>query len=39
MGYMLGEFADKLRPLGKLDLLDSVSNRVEIPVRSGAHRR
>jgi len=27
MTYMLGEFADKLRPLGKLDLLDSVSNR------------
>jgi tetratricopeptide (TPR) repeat protein len=27
MGYMLGEFAEKLRPLGKLDLLDSVSNR------------
>ncbi|MTV40664.1 nSTAND1 domain-containing NTPase [Duganella radicis] len=27
MGYMLGEFADKLRPLGKLDLLDSISNR------------
>ncbi len=27
MGYMLGEFVDKLRPLGKLDLLDSVSNR------------
>lgn len=27
MGYMLGEFADKLRPLGKLDLLDSVSTR------------
>lgn len=27
MGYMLGEFVDKLRPLGKLELLDSVSNR------------
>ena len=27
MSYMLGEFVDKLRPLGKLDLLDSVSNR------------
>jgi DNA-binding winged helix-turn-helix (wHTH) protein/tetratricopeptide (TPR) repeat protein len=27
MGYMLGEFVDKLRPLGKLDLLDSISNR------------
>jgi DNA-binding winged helix-turn-helix (wHTH) protein/tetratricopeptide (TPR) repeat protein len=27
MAFMLGEFAEKLRPLGKLDLLDSVSNR------------
>ncbi|RFP21555.1 transcriptional regulator [Duganella sp. BJB488] len=27
MGYMLGDFVDKLRPLGKLDLLDSVSSR------------
>ncbi|MRW88739.1 AAA family ATPase [Duganella sp. FT80W] len=27
MTYMLGEFVEKLRPLGKLDLLDSVSNR------------
>ena len=27
MGYMLGEFVDKLRPIGKLDLLDSVSSR------------
>jgi len=27
MGYMLGEFVDKLRPLGKLDLLDSISSR------------
>ena len=25
MGYMLGDFADKLRPLGRLELLDSVS--------------
>jgi DNA-binding winged helix-turn-helix (wHTH) protein/tetratricopeptide (TPR) repeat protein/ABC-type cobalamin/Fe3+-siderophores transport system ATPase subunit len=25
MGFMLGDFADKLRPIGKLDLLDSVS--------------
>lgn len=24
--YMLGELADKLRPIGRLDLLDSVSN-------------
>ncbi|WP_028101233.1 nSTAND1 domain-containing NTPase [Pseudoduganella violaceinigra] len=27
LGYMLGEFAEKLRPLGRLDLLDSVSNK------------
>ncbi|MFC4159032.1 nSTAND1 domain-containing NTPase [Chitinimonas lacunae] len=25
MGFMVGDFADKLRPLGRLDLLDSVS--------------
>ena len=27
MGYMLGEFVDKLRPIGKLDLLDSVGEK------------
>jgi DNA-binding winged helix-turn-helix (wHTH) protein/tetratricopeptide (TPR) repeat protein len=27
MQFMLGEFVDKLRPLGRLDLLDSVSGR------------
>lgn len=27
MGFMLGDFADKLRPLGRLDLLDSVSGK------------
>ena len=27
MGFMLGEFVEKLRPLGKLDLLDSVSSK------------
>lgn len=27
IGYMLGELVDKLRPLGKLDLLDGVSAR------------
>lgn len=27
MGFMLGDFADKLRPIGKLDLLDSVSGK------------
>lgn len=26
VGYMLGEFADQLRPLGKLDLLNGVSS-------------
>jgi DNA-binding winged helix-turn-helix (wHTH) protein len=39
MGYMLGEFVDKLRPLGKLDLLDSVSARalgyLSAPGRAG----
>lgn len=27
MGYMLGDFADKLRQLGRLDLLDGISNK------------
>ncbi|WP_338763498.1 winged helix-turn-helix domain-containing protein [Massilia sp. METH4] len=27
MGFMLGDFADKLRPLGRLELLDDVSKR------------
>jgi hypothetical protein len=27
MSYMLGEFVEKLRPLGRLDLLDSISGR------------
>lgn len=27
MGFMLGDFSDKLRPLGRLDLLDSVSGK------------
>lgn len=27
MQFMLGEFVDKLRPLGRLDLLDSISGR------------
>jgi len=26
IGYMLGDFADRLRPLGRLDLLDGVSS-------------
>ncbi|UGQ48901.1 nSTAND1 domain-containing NTPase [Massilia endophytica] len=29
MGFMLGDFIDKLRPLGRLDLLDSVSQRAQ----------
>ncbi|MDK2123370.1 nSTAND1 domain-containing NTPase [Parachitinimonas caeni] len=27
LGYMVGDFAEKLRPLGRLDLLDSVSRK------------
>lgn len=27
LGFMLGDFADKLRPIGRLDLLDSVSDK------------
>ncbi|UMR29820.1 winged helix-turn-helix domain-containing protein [Massilia sp. MB5] len=27
VGFMLGEFSEKLRPLGRLDLLDEISNR------------
>ncbi|HEX8610830.1 MAG TPA: winged helix-turn-helix domain-containing protein [Telluria sp.] len=27
MGYMLGDFVDKLRPIGKLDMLDDISSR------------
>jgi len=27
VGYMLGEFADKLRPIGRLELLDSVGGK------------
>ncbi|TWI67538.1 AAA ATPase-like protein [Pseudoduganella lurida] len=27
LGFMLGDFAEKLRPLGRLDLLDSVSGK------------
>jgi serine/threonine protein kinase len=27
LGYMLGDFADKLRPLGRLELLDSVGGK------------
>lgn len=37
MTYMLGEFADKLRPLGKLDLLDSVSTRALTYLANPAH--
>lgn len=39
MGFMLGEFVEKLRPLGKLDLLDTVSTRalsyLSAPGRNG----
>ena len=37
MSYMLGEFVEKLRPLGKLDLLDSVSSRA-LPYLSDSTR-
>lgn len=34
--FMLGDFADKLRPLGKLDLLESVSDKALLYLR-GSH--
>ena len=37
MGFMLGDFADKLRPLGRLDLLDSVGAKaIDYFARTGA---
>lgn len=36
MGFMLGDFTDKLRPIGRLDLLDSVSSRA-LAYLSAAH--
>ena len=37
MSYMLGDFVEKLRPLGRLDLLDSVSNRAMVYLADGRH--
>jgi tetratricopeptide (TPR) repeat protein len=37
MGYMLGEFVDQLRPIGKLDLLDSISKRALAYLSDPAH--
>lgn len=37
MGFMLGEFVEKLRPLGKLDLLDTVSTRALSYLSSPRH--
>lgn len=36
MGFMLGDFVERLRPLGRLDLLDSVSNRALVYLAAGA---
>jgi DNA-binding winged helix-turn-helix (wHTH) protein len=42
MGFMLGEFVEKLRPLGKLDLLDTVSSKalsyLSAPERTGDNK-
>ncbi|MDB5959320.1 MAG: transcriptional regulator [Massilia sp.] len=37
MGFMLGDFVERLRPLGRLDLLDSVSNRALKYLADGSH--
>ena len=37
MGFMLGDFADKLRPIGKLELLDGVSAKALEYLSSSAH--
>ncbi len=37
MGFMLGDFVERLRPLGRLDLLDSVSNRAMTYLADGRH--
>lgn len=37
MGFMLGDFVERLRPLGRLDLLDSVSNRALVYLADGRH--
>jgi eukaryotic-like serine/threonine-protein kinase len=38
MTYMLGEFVDRLRPLGRLDLLDTVSTRALAYLSDAAKR-
>jgi eukaryotic-like serine/threonine-protein kinase len=35
MGFMLGELSDKLRPLGRLELLDDVSKRAQAYLADG----
>ena len=37
MSFMLGDFVERLRPLGRLDLLDSVSNRALVYLADGRH--
>ncbi|WBS00767.1 winged helix-turn-helix domain-containing protein [Pseudoduganella sp. SL102] len=37
LGFMLGDFADKLRPLGRLYLLDDVSKRALAYLARGTH--
>jgi DNA-binding winged helix-turn-helix (wHTH) protein len=37
MSFMLGDFVERLRPLGRLDLLDSVSNRALTYLADGRH--
>lgn len=36
LGYLLGEFADKLRPIGRLELLDSVGGKALSHLAEGA---
>lgn len=37
MGYMLGDLADKLRPLGRLDLLEGISNQAFAYLATAGH--
>lgn len=37
MSFMLGDFVERLRPLGRLDLLDSISNRALTYLADGRH--
>ncbi|MFL6708455.1 MAG: winged helix-turn-helix domain-containing protein [Massilia sp.] len=37
MGFMLGDFVERLRPLGRLDLLDSVSARALVYLADDSH--